>query len=406
MIPLRGVSLDLMITRGDNLSSYAASEKILPLNDLLAEYGQDIVAAVGEEYLKATTINGEVMAIPTIRDFCQGIGINYDVELAKKYDIDMTKVTQLEDLEPIFETLQAGEGDHSPGLITTGNPFLDRYTLVDKLGDGNGVLLNFGADNTDVVFYEETEEFKDLVSLFGEWYKKGYIQQDIVTTQDTNYTLLQNNIGFCFFSNCKPGSANNASRGVGRPIANVQFGDYFATTSQVASFNYTIPQSCDDPEATMQVLNLIYSDPEVATLLGWGIEGVHYQTLENGQITFPEGVDGTSSTYFPNTTWIIGNQFIIPVWANDPADLWKQQDAANDSAIKSMALGFAFDNSAVLPEITAITNVRNEYRYQIECGACDIDDILPEYIQALKDAGIENVIAEKQAQLDAWLAKQ
>ena len=57
-------------------------------------------------------------------------------------------------------------------------------------------------------------------------------------------------------------------------------------------------------------------------------------------------------------------------------------------------------------EITAISNVRNEYRTQIEWGACDVEEMLPKYIQALKDAGIETVIAEKQRQLDDWLASK
>lgn len=403
-----GEKLDLMMTMAINLSDYVASEKILPLNDLLAKYGQGIVDAVGAEYLKATTFDGEVYAIPTIRDFCRGAGLNYDVELAKKYNIDMSKVTSLEDMEPIFEIIKAGEGEHFPCLVTSAlnTTFLNNYILVDALGDGNGVLMNFGADNTDVVFYEETEEFKKLVTLFGDWYKKGYVQQDIVTSQEEKYSLMRNNLGFCYFTNCKPGITNTASRSVGRPIEVVQLEDYFATTAQVASFTYTIPQSCDDPEATMKVLNLLYTDPEVATLLGNGIEGVHYQVLENGQIDFPEGVNATTTTYFPNTTWAAGNQFITPPYANDPIDLWEQQAAANEGAIKSLALGFTFDSSNVAAEIAAITNVRNEYERTIENGAGDIADMLPKYIQALKDAGIEKVIAEKQAQLDAWLANK
>jgi len=34
----------------------------------------------------------------------------------------------------------------------------------------------------------------------------------------------------------------------------------------------------------------------------------------------------------------------------------------------------------------------------------DVDSVLPEFRQALKDAGIDKVIAEKQRQLDEWLA--
>ena len=36
-------------------------------------------------------------------------------------------------------------------------------------------------------------------------------------------------------------------------------------------------------------------------------------------------------------------------------------------------------------------------------GFYDVDTYLPEFRQALKDAGVETVIAELQKQYDAWL---
>ena len=37
----------------------------------------------------------------------------------------------------------------------------------------------------------------------------------------------------------------------------------------------------------------------------------------------------------------------------------------------------------------------------LESGRVDLDSSYPEFIQALKDAGIDTVIADKQAQFDA-----
>lgn len=401
-----GEALDVMYSFGSTLASYVSSEKILPMNDLLEQYGQGIKSLLGD-YLKATTFDGEVYAIPTIRDLCRGAGINYDVELAEECGVDMSQVKQLSDLTAVFEQIQAVKGEDFAPLFSSSSSnssFLKQFILVDQLNDSNGVLMNFGLDNTTVTFYEETEQYKELVTLLADWYAKGYIPKDIVTTQEDKYTMLQQNLSFCYPTNCKPGIVNTATRSVGRPIANVQLEEYFATTAQVASFNFSIAQGCISPEKAMQFLEMLYNDTRIATLLGCGIEGEHYQVTENGQITFPEGVDGTTSTYFPNVTWAVGNQFATPTWANDPADLWAQQAAANDGANKSLALGFTFDNSNVRAEVSAITNVRNEFQHQIENGACNVEEMLPQYIQALRDAGMDTVIAEKQQQLDAWLA--
>ena len=79
--------------------------------------------------------------------------------------------------------------------------------------------------------------------------------------------------------------------------------------------------------------------------------------------------------------------------------------ADNDGAKKSLALGFNFDSSSVKTEVAAVANVRAEYQKLIENVVADpASGILDEYITKLKEAGIETIIAEKQAQLDAWLA--
>ena len=45
-----------------------------------------------------------------------------------------------------------------------------------------------------------------------------------------------------------------------------------------------------------------------------------------------------------------------------------------------------------------------QYRLPLENGVIDPDENLPKFRQALKDAGIDTVIAEKQRQLDEWAA--
>ena len=76
----------------------------------------------------------------------------------------------------------------------------------------------------------------------------------------------------------------------------------------------------------------------------------------------------------------------------------------NDNAIKSKALGFVFDTTPVKAEAAAVQAVMDEYRLPLENGVIDPDENLPKFRQALKDAGIDTVIAEKQRQLDEWAA--
>ena len=51
-------------------------------------------------------------------------------------------------------------------------------------------------------------------------------------------------------------------------------------------------------------------------------------------------------------------------------------------------------------EITALAAVAAQYVPALESGSVDLDTYYPQFIQAMKDAGIDAVIADKQAQFN------
>lgn len=61
--------------------------------------------------------------------------------------------------------------------------------------------------------------------------------------------------------------------------------------------------------------------------------------------------------------------------------------------------------SEVKTEVAAVQAVLDQYRLPLENGVIDPDENLPKFINALKEAGIDTVIAEKQRQLDEWAEK-
>jgi putative aldouronate transport system substrate-binding protein len=79
----------------------------------------------------------------------------------------------------------------------------------------------------------------------------------------------------------------------------------------------------------------------------------------------------------------------------------------NETAGRSKALGFTFNSESVKTELAAVNSVRSQYRMLIECGLSDPDSgIIEEYVAKMKEAGVDKILAEKQAQLDAWLANK
>ena len=192
---------------------------------------------------------------------------------------------------------------------------------------------------------------------------------------------------------------------IGHDMGFIEIIPPFACTSNINGYMYSISSNSIDIETSMQFLNLMYSDPVVANLITYGIEGKHYEFVdkENGIINFPEGVTADTSGYSTSEGWRKGNQFITYVWEGDPVDIWEQMKNFNHSAAKSTAYGFRFDSTPVQAEILRCNEIRYEYSEGLEYGLLDPDVALPEFRDRLKDAGIDVIIAEKQRQLDEWI---
>lgn len=135
-------------------------------------------------------------------------------------------------------------------------------------------------------------------------------------------------------------------------------------------------------------------------MLNFGIEGVHYTKVSDNII---KATDKTAD-YSPGVAWELGNQFLNYIWTTEDPQKWDKFKQYNSTAISSPALGFAFNADSVKTEVGAIANVRKQYDRSIETGSVDPDKIIPEYRAKLIASGLEKVIAEKQKQLDVFLA--
>ena len=180
--------------------------------------------------------------------------------------------------------------------------------------------------------------------------------------------------------------------------------DAVITTGLIRKFSWAVPQGATEPEAAVKFLNLLYTDEEVLNLMTWGIEDVHYRTLEDGTIDFLEGQDASSCGYFlGDCTAILGNGFLAKVRAGQPADLREQLYELNMNAKVSDFLGFGIDNGPVENTLTALTNVINELRPMLASGVSGEDGV-DQLVAKLKGADVDAYVATMQQQLDDWIA--
>jgi len=84
-----------------------------------------------------------------------------------------------------------------------------------------------------------------------------------------------------------------------------------------------------------------------------------------------------------------------------------QKEAFEQKAVKQKDAveGFVYSSVNVSRELDEIQKVISRYVPILESGSVDIDKYYPEFLEKLNQAGIDVVIADKQQQLDAWLAR-
>lgn len=420
-----GEKLDLMCVLAmgsgmDNIGNYAGRNLLLPLDELYGLYGQDIDSCIGE-LKQLGYYGGKLYGVPV--NYLAGTGGGYivrtDLMESLGFQFEEGKLYTIEDLEPMFRAyLEAYGHDH---YAIASYP-LQSVMAVDMLGDGSsGVLLNGGLDNLNIVNLFASKEYESYVNTAYDWNQQGYFNPNAMYIMDTWPQLIAqgNYLGGFIAFNGTDGTDGMPAWEInsGYDLTAIKIIDDIATT-QIASYaTWCIPVTCENPEKTMQFLNLLYQDrdrgQDIDSLLAVGIEGITYQIIEEvggskAIISYADGINHMASPY-EQTVPIYGNQLTVPKFEPLTSDIYNQFAGYNqdlrDRGRYSQAFGYAFDATSVSAERAAVQKVISQYSSLLAYGVVDPYEVLPVFLQELKSAGIDTVIAENQRQLDAWASR-
>ena len=136
---------------------------------------------------------------------------------------------------------------------------------------------------------------------------------------------------------------------------------------------------------------------DIRNLLNYGVEVLHYELNEDGQVTYLS--DG-----YRGVTYTQGNWFILKTVAGENPDKWEVYRKFNDSAIESPILGFIPDLSGFSAECENVGQVCRRYENALMTGTVDPEEFLPKLQGALEQAGIGTLQQELQRQIDLWIS--
>ena len=160
----------------------------------------------------------------------------------------------------------------------------------------------------------------------------------------------------------------------------------------------------DVAKACVEFLGYLFTDKAVADLYTYGIEGEDY-IIEDGKINY--NADGITKLYH-HDAWCSTSVKPLTLTVDEPDNKVDMYDTFNNAASGTVASGFRPDHTAVEAQYTALIGVIDEFGKALELGAYGVDGVegaIADYQAALDAAGYQEVLAEFQAQYDAWKAQ-
>ena len=411
----RGTQITLLLSEPDALDLFCwrfystvdglvKNDQVISLDQYKDQY-PELWELYPESVYDTCTINGHLYSLPGADSFG-----NFNCYVMRKdvaEDIGvMDKVNTKITMDELNEMLLKAKEVHPEYCYQTTTDFVSLMG-IDNLGnpDAIGVLLNRGVDQTEIVNYYETDEFREYCELCRFWWDNGLIVDDPLTTDKGG--IMGDGISAGGFVDGYSLDYIYSLMAAQLPMEVVlfQMNDYVGTNSCVYN-GWNISSNCTHPDAAMKLLSILATDATAANIVSMGVEGVTYVLDEKGCAWYPEGLDANTVGWNCNAPWWYPNECLTHPFETEMETYFTDMEACwfDEDSKFSSAMGFVFDNTEVYDEMTACSAVIGEYRDALWYGQVDIDTTLPKFIDELKAAGIDKVIAAENEQFQAFLA--
>lgn len=400
---LTAQALDIFVLYDrDYYRSYIEKGLILGLGDYIDQYGANILDVIAIPKEELYDNNGEIYGIPKPMPDINSNGILMKTSFVEKYNMDVTSIKCMEDMEPFLEIIKENERDVTPIVPhQTTSGIISRQPIGDVL-DRMLSMVYFDDETLTVRNLYETPEYEQQCRMIRHWYEEGYINPDVLTTCESGRTQVYNGDAFCSEFVVRPDEVEYEKALYGDDIMIVPFDRLpVLTTNGVWEIMWCVSSSTEYPEESVKAIDLIYSDEELTDLLLYGVEQKDYVALDNGSIDFPDPYSLENASYFNKTKWIF-NRYLSKRWNGVSENINEKMRRFNESAVISPAYGFRLDYSKITVDLMPIRDLIEEYERKLGCGVLDVDTALPEFQRKLRENGSEELIAQVQDQLNQW----
>lgn len=415
-------SIDLVGTATDWLYTWENAQKgaLMPITEeMLSTYAPKTWASVPAENWELCKYNGQIYVIPE-DNYAQWInhGYLYRGDWAAEAGLE-EGVHSWEDLGVYFQYIKDNLEDVIPWDAAASGSSLSTQMASGWLSSHSGAIGIeglpvdiFKGESKDnpyklSMYYLEGDELVNFAKTMKEWNDAGYWREDVLNYSGQTDIELRDGLTGAHQHHTQTWRGERVWLSERHPGSDLSFFWFGEETQNLVKMNIThgalaIAAQSKNPERALMVYDLIRNDEEFYRMFNYGIEGQQYIIDENGYMDRPEGYHDETDKVAFNFWW----------GRNDDLELrnaqfdWPVYDALvdryNECAINYPYGQVVFDITPISAELDNLSNVVNTYMPQIAFGkAADPEAFVAEFRTALKNAGVEKVYEEIEAQLAA-----
>ncbi|MFC3801679.1 ABC transporter substrate-binding protein [Cohnella sp. GCM10012308] len=390
-----GEQVDLMWTSNWSFDYLQNQEKdaFAELNALIDQYAGGLKDSLPAFVWDAVKVKGGIYAVPNYQTITNREGFVIQKPYVDKYNLDISAIKKLADIEPFLQQLKENEPGLTPFPMARGGAWFTHYEGFEEIAKNMSIGIRLDDPHT-VVDFDQAPERKAFWDMQRRWMKNGWVNDDAaVVKQGPKGPVGGNNV-------LKPGGEAEAKiQNGGTDVVYAPLTEAFVNTNSITTTMTAISRTSKNPERAMMLINLVNTDPALYRLLSYGIEGKHYTLNADGTMHVNAGSGYAASD------WAIGNVFNGYVLEGKDPGVFDATEKENENAAPSPILGFQFDVGPVSSELANLQTVEDEYYPALNTGAIDASKEA-DYLEKRKKAGVDKVIAEIQKQLDAWYASK
>lgn len=388
-----------------DFANLAQKGAFMPLEDLLPVYCKESLKNCPEEALEQATMNGHIYAYPTNNKNYSAYGCEVRGDMMDKYGF-----TDIPDFETYGEFLKAvaqgetqfvnvGGMNYNPSLMA--NIYLESKGYYPLNGGQFGFLyLDLNAEKPTVFAMHEWEGYEAYLNMMKDWADSGLWPKSVLSITDSVDGMVINGMAAGRMTHAGGWASDYA---VCDPSWDIRWFNFVNPVNYQA---YTqdamvIPNSSENPERALMLLDKIRTDERYYDLLTYGVEGVDFIRNENG--TF----EMLNTDLFPGEsgTWGFQTQEFKLISVRAPKDYAATLEKLESLVVPNVFRSFNMDTAPVKTEFAALQNVYSQYNLPL-CGGVtnDVHADLQKLIDQANAAGYEKVKEEMQRQVDEFYA--